>query len=467
MQKIIPVYYSEYGRYINRFRAIPFYIDCLKPVERRILLVLHEVARNKLTKSAKVVGTTIGSYHPHGDQSCYETLVNLVQQDFATGQGNWGSPGLIDAEAASFRYTECKLNAWVEELAFKYIDFVPWMELETIPEPLYLPSPVPLGLIGDGVITGISFYRTLVPKYKLQDLIKRLIWLLDNNKIESSSDLADLESLTLTEEIAGPCIQPNIKSCQISEDQPNQFYSLLFNGVGSINVIPNGKIDGKTIKILGRAPNASFNSLREKKDKLEIHLNCLSKKEIEVEVIPRKRGTNLTELGTKIWNDYLIKKMNFNCIVCDNDGVVDTVGIDSLISNSYRAWKYAVLLKNVDDYEKLTNKKFELLIVQIIRYIIEQIKANKVSEIIDEFKKLCKSKSMCIEVEKYNVETAKWSKHDLEITDKNIEEVCNKKNIRSLIETTIDIKKVEQDLLLVKNLINNVDNNCYKYIKEL
>ncbi|MDX1699651.1 MAG: DNA gyrase subunit A, partial [Melioribacteraceae bacterium] len=94
MRKIIPVFYSEYGRYISRFRAIPLYVDALKPVERRLLLSLHEVAKNKLVKSAKVIGHVIGSYHPHGDQSAYGTLVDMVRRGLVLGEGNFGTEGL-------------------------------------------------------------------------------------------------------------------------------------------------------------------------------------------------------------------------------------------------------------------------------------------------------------------------------------------------------------------------------------
>ena len=465
MQKIIPVYYSEYGRYITRFRAIPFHIDCLKPVERRILLTLHEVARTKLTKSAKVVGYCIGNLHPHGDQSCYGTLVNLVQQKFAIGQGNWGSPGLIDAEASSYRYTECRLSDWVEELAFKYIDFVPWENFELEKEPLYLPSPVPLGLIGEGVITGISFYRTLIPKYKLKDLLTRLIWLIENQKISIQQDLADdhkMDSKTY-----GPEIQPNIKNCQIHEDSLNQFYSLLFHGTGSINIIPNGKIENNSIKILGRAPNSTFNSLEKDKDELNIYLNCLSKDSVNIEVIPKKRGIDLTELGNRIWKDYLNKKFNFDCILCNEEGMAVTIGIDMLISNSYLAWARAVLLKNIDAYERLCNKKFEILGVQIIRYIIEITKANKISQIVDKFNELCQTKSMLIEMEEYDLENRNWIKKTKNITKEDIEEICSKKSIKNLVETEIDFKQVEKDILSAKSSIDHVDVECYKYVKEL
>ena len=464
MQKIIPVYYSEYGRYINRFRAIPSYIDCLKPVERRILVTLHEIARNQFTKSAKIVGACIGKYHPHGDQSVYGTLVNLVQQKFAIGKGNWGSPGLVDAEAAQYRYTEAKLNPQIEDLVFKYIDYVAWEELELEPEPLYLPSPVPVGLIGTGVITGISFYRTLIPKYMLSDLATRLLWLIDSN---FSPNVTIKEDEELDQTSSGPKIQPHIVGCDIAEDGINQFYKLLLSGIGTIIVIPYGKIENKVIKILGRAPNASFNSLIENKDSLEIYLNDLSKQQIDVEIIPQKRGVNLNTLAAKIWDDYLIKKLNFNCVVCDHEGKVNTVGIDTLLYNSYHAWKYAVLQKNVADYNKLVNKKIELFVIQIIRYIFEEYKCTQVSEIVQYFLKLTKDKKVEIEFEEYDVDSAAWKKNSKIIEEQDIIDVCNKRNIRNLIENKIDIQKVEGDIQSAKSIINSIDNYSYKYIQEL
>jgi len=79
MKRAIPSLYAEYGRYIDEFRAIPYHIDCLKPVERRLLFTLFNVAK-RLTKSARVIGEAIGKYHPHGDQSAYGTLVGLVRR---------------------------------------------------------------------------------------------------------------------------------------------------------------------------------------------------------------------------------------------------------------------------------------------------------------------------------------------------------------------------------------------------
>lgn len=77
MDKIIPVFYSEYGRYISRFRMIPLNIDGLIPVNRRLLLTMHRIAR-KTTKSARIVGELIGTLHAHGDCLRGSTLIPLL-----------------------------------------------------------------------------------------------------------------------------------------------------------------------------------------------------------------------------------------------------------------------------------------------------------------------------------------------------------------------------------------------------
>ena len=471
MEKIIPVYYSEYGRYINRFRAIPSFIDGLKPVERRLLLTLHEVAQ-KDEKSAKVVGTALGNYHPHGDGSCYGTLVNLENQGFALGQGNWGAPGLVDSPAAAYRYTEIRLEKWVEESAFEYIKHVPWEEIEYSPEPLYIPCPVPLGLVGDGVITGISFYRTMIPKYKFSDLAKRLVWLLDTTQPEI-------------------IIQPNSKDCHLQEVTTGDFKKILTEGSGSINYIPHGGIENNIIKILGRAPNTSFVRKKEdeeKKRKRKVLKDCedelnvkllegnqkskkktteITKPSIHIIIEPQKRGMDLQALGTKIWYDYLIKKTNFSCLFCDNEGKVKVYGIDEILMLNYVCWKYAVKTKCIDDYNKLSNRRVDLMVIQIIRHIFEQYKSTKVEDIINKYHELKKTVDISIEIEIFDIDTDKWSKEIKQISDQDIIDICNKRSIKNLIETVIDTQKVEHELISARALIDNNEKNCFNHVKKL
>lgn len=448
MQKILPVYYSEYGRYINRFRAIPSYIDALKPVERRLLLTLHEVAKNSLVKSAKVIGTALAKYHPHGDTSLYGTLTNLVDQGYAVGQGNWGSSGLNDDDAAAYRYTECKLESWVNELAFEFIDYVPYEEFELEPEPIYIPCPLPIGLIGHGVITGISFYRTLIPKFKMSSLANRLIHLLEKKQKPT-------------------IVLPNFKGCGVQEFEPGQMNSILTNGIGTLKIIPDGKLEHKNIRIQGRVPNTTFSSLEKYAEKLDIYLLDNSSSIIDIVIEPKRKGIDLQNLGTTIWNDYLIKNLNFNCLFCDNDGKVNTYGIDDILLNNYNLWKYSVKLKFIDDYNKLSNRKIELMIVQIIRYIFETYKCNKIDEIISKYQELKKTQDISIEIDTFDIDKNKWSKIIKKIEDKDIVEVCNKRSIKNLIETIIDVQKVENDLSSARTSINDSEKNCFEYIKQL
>lgn len=448
MQKIIPIYYSEYGRYINKFRHIPSYIDGLKFVERRLLLTLHEVARKNLTGSAEIVGTAI-KYHPHGDASIYKSLVGLVEQGYAVEQGNWGSQGMVeDDPPAHYRYTETKLEKWVEDLAFEYIDYVQWEEFEKKLEPVYLPCPLPLGLIGRDVITGITFYRTTIPKFKISDLTKRLVYLLE----KKGSDVI---------------VFPTAKNCDIQELEPNQMKSILTEGTGILSYVPWGKLETKVIRIQGRSPLSSFESLYSNVDKLDINILDESKETLDGIIEPRKRGTNLQALGTLIWDKYLTKNINFNCLFCDNEGKVRAYGIDEILMNNYICWKYSVKLKCVDDYNKLSNRKVELMVVQIIRYIFETYKSNKVNEIIGKYHELKKTTDVSIEIDIFDIDIDKWSKEIKQINDQDIVDICNKRSIKNLIETVIDVQKVESDLIAAKSLIDNSETNCFNYLTQL
>ncbi|MFW6219579.1 MAG: DNA gyrase subunit A [bacterium] len=453
MDKILPIFYSEYGRYITRFRSIPFYVDCLIPVQRRLLVSLYETARDKLTKSAKVVGYCMGKYHPHGDQSIYGTLVNLYYNGYIDKQGNFGSDGLHDANPAQQRYTECKLSKWVKDLAFEYIDYVPWDEYEFEKEPLYLPSPLPLGLIGHGIYTGIAFHRPQIPKYTISDLAKRLVGLIEGN-----------------EEI----IIPNAKRCTVIDTSPeqNQFESILKTGLGKISYVPNGEIKNKKLSINGRAPNHTFNKLinatkipeKGKQKELDVHLVDVSKKGINVEVIPGKRKMDINKLAQYIWEKYLIKQYNINVITCDENGQVVENGIDNILKNNYSAWQHAVYLKNINTTDRLYEKKKYMNIIYIIREIVNKYNSKSISDIVNHFNKDYQNISM--NIEKFNFDTSTWIKKSTVITNKDIEETCSKKSIRALIEVELDLSQIDQQIADQKQIVEDTPTHCLNRLKQ-
>ncbi|MGB9681339.1 MAG: DNA gyrase subunit A, partial [Minisyncoccia bacterium] len=159
--------YLDYAMSVIISRALPDVRDGLKPVQRRILYVMHEEglrANAKFRKCATVVGSTLGRYHPHGDMAVYEALVRMAQ-DFSLryplveGQGNFGS---IDGDPpAAQRYTECRLTPLAEEMLEdiekETVDFMPNYDGTRL-EPKYLPAKIPQLLLNGtmGIAVGMA-----------------------------------------------------------------------------------------------------------------------------------------------------------------------------------------------------------------------------------------------------------------------------------------------------------------------
>ncbi len=181
--------YLNYAMSVIMSRALPDVRDGLKPVQRRILYVmyheLHLTPDAKFVKCARIVGDTIGKFHPHGDMAVYDALVRLAQ-DFtyrATlvhGQGNFGN--LIGLPAAASRYTEAKLTAisekLMEELKYRTVTMRPTYDA-TRDEPVVLPAQYPNLLVNgtQGIAVGMA---TNMPPHNLGEVIKAAVFLVDN-----------------------------------------------------------------------------------------------------------------------------------------------------------------------------------------------------------------------------------------------------------------------------------------------
>lgn len=197
--RIIKTEYSEvmqksfidYAMSVIISRALPDVRDGLKPVQRRVLYDMHELgirSDRPFRKSARIVGDTMGKYHPHGDSSIYEALVVLAQ-DFKKGQvlidghGNFGN---IEGDgAAAMRYTEARLHrisqeAFLADLDKDVVDFVPNFD-ETEKEPSVLPCKFPNLLVNgsDGIAVGMA---TSIPPHNLGEVINAVkAYMLDEN----------------------------------------------------------------------------------------------------------------------------------------------------------------------------------------------------------------------------------------------------------------------------------------------
>ncbi|MBQ1193207.1 MAG: DNA topoisomerase, partial [Lachnospiraceae bacterium] len=186
--------YIDYAMSVICARALPDIRDGLKPVQRRVLFAMDELGLNHdkpHRKSARIVGDTMGKYHPHGDSSIYESLV-VLSQDFkkgmalVDGHGNFGS---IEGDgAAAMRYTEAKLKkftqeAYLADLDKNVVDFMPNFD-ETEKEPVVLPVKVPNILINgaEGIAVGMT---TSIPTHNLSEVIDAVIAYMKNEKIST------------------------------------------------------------------------------------------------------------------------------------------------------------------------------------------------------------------------------------------------------------------------------------------
>lgn len=191
--------YMNYSMSVITARAIPDARDGLKPVQRRVLYDMRELHLDHdkpHRKSARIVGDTMGKYHPHGDSSIYETLV-VMSQDFkkgmalVDGHGNFGS---IEGDgAAAMRYTEARLEKFAEEVYLKDLDktvnFVPNYD-ETEKEPEVLPVRVPNLLINgaEGIAVGMS---TSIPPHNLGEVVDVVQAYIDNPEV-TTQELMEL-----------------------------------------------------------------------------------------------------------------------------------------------------------------------------------------------------------------------------------------------------------------------------------
>ena len=200
--------YIDYAMSVIVSRALPDVRDGLKPVQRRILYSMIELNNGPdkpHRKCARIVGDTMGKYHPHGDSSIYGALVNLAQEwstryPLVDGHGNFGS---VDGDgAAAMRYTEARLSKISMEMTADInkdtVDFVPNFD-ETEKEPSVLPSRFPNLMVNgaQGIAVGMA---TNIPPHNLTETIDGVVKIIDN-KVEHDRETSIEE---LMEIIKGP-----------------------------------------------------------------------------------------------------------------------------------------------------------------------------------------------------------------------------------------------------------------------
>ena len=248
LKKTMEKSYIDYAMSVIAARALPDVRDGLKPVQRRILFSMEELnigPDKPHRKCARIVGDTMGKYHPHGDSSIYGALVNMAQDwsmraILVDGHGNFGS---VDGDgAAAMRYTEARLSKISVEMLADInkdtVDFIPNFD-ETEKEPVVLPSRFPNLLVNGttGIAVGMA---TNIPPHNLGETINAVIKLIDNN-VDEDRDTQIEEILPIVKGPDFPTGGVIIGTRGIEEAYRTGHGKVIVRGVTNIEPMDNGK----------------------------------------------------------------------------------------------------------------------------------------------------------------------------------------------------------------------------------
>ncbi len=240
--------YIDYAMSVIAARALPDVRDGLKPVQRRVLFSMIELNNGPdkpHRKCARIVGDTMGKYHPHGDSSIYGALVNLAQEwstryPLVDGHGNFGS---VDGDgAAAMRYTEARLSKISMEMLADInkdtVNFVPNFD-ETEKEPVVLPSRFPNLLVNGttGIAVGMA---TNIPPHNLREVISAIVKIIDN-RIEKDQGTTIEEVMEIIKGPDFPTGATIVGKAGIEEAYRTGRGKLRVRAVSDIEAMPNGK----------------------------------------------------------------------------------------------------------------------------------------------------------------------------------------------------------------------------------
>nr|WP_294528840.1 DNA gyrase subunit A [uncultured Blautia sp.] len=248
LEKTMKESYIEYAMSVIASRALPDVRDGLKPVQRRVLYSMIELNNGPdkpHRKCARIVGDTMGKYHPHGDSSIYGALVNMAQDwsfryPLVDGHGNFGS---VDGDgAAAMRYTEARLSKISMEMLADInkdtVDFQPNFD-ETEREPVVLPSRFPNLLVNgtSGIAVGMA---TNIPPHNLKEIIGAVVKIIDNI-VEEQRDTTMEEFLEIVKGPDFPTGATILGKRGIEEAYRTGRGKIRVRAVTNIETLPNGK----------------------------------------------------------------------------------------------------------------------------------------------------------------------------------------------------------------------------------
>ena len=248
LKERMETFYIDYAMSVIAARALPDVRDGLKPVQRRVLYSMIELNNGPdkpHRKSARIVGDTMGKYHPHGDSSIYGALVNMAQEwstryPLVDGHGNFGS---MDGDgAAAMRYTEARLSKISMELLADInkdtVDFVPNFD-DTEKEPVVLPSRYPNLLVNGttGIAVGMA---TNIPPHNLREVVNAVVKIIDNKVQEDrETDIEEVLDIVKAPDFPTGGLILGTRGCE--EAYRTGRGKIRVRAVTDIETLPNGK----------------------------------------------------------------------------------------------------------------------------------------------------------------------------------------------------------------------------------
>ena len=381
--------YIDYAMSVIIARALPDVRDGLKPVQRRTLYDMYELGiryDKPYRKCARIVGDTMGKYHPHGDSSIYDALVVMAQefkkgQPLVDGHGNFGS---IEGDgAAAMRYTEARLKkitqeAFLSDLDKDVVDFVPNFD-ETEKEPEVLPVKIPNLLVNgsDGIAVGMV---TSTPPHNLGEVIDGVIAYIKN---------PDINTEQMMEYIPGPDFPTG--GLIANKDDLLQIYS---TGMGKIKI--RGKVEVEQVKggkeriviteipytmigaNIGKFLNDVYGLVESKKTGDIVDITNQSSKEGIRIVLDLKKGANIEELKNLLYKKTKLEDTFGVNMLAVADGRPETMGLVPIIRHHVNfqyeiaTRKYQTLLDKEMDKKEIQEGLIEAcnvidLIIEILR----------------------------------------------------------------------------------------------------
>jgi DNA gyrase subunit A len=431
--ELIKDYLTKYATYVNQIRA-NVALDGFKAVQRRIYFVTYKLARDKFIKTATISGNVIAYYHPHGESSVNEAIVGMVRNKWLIGQGNWGSRcTLEEIRPAAPRYTEVKFNdnlKWTMEL----IEFAEYTLSDLdYEEPLLLPTPIPIGLIGDltdypqnqqGIGVGI---RTFVPMYRFADLVKLVAHVVLNEDLDKYPE---------------PFVGSYAKIIK------GDIEEILFNGNGSITIEPEYTIEGKSLILYHLTNKNLLRILQPYKDKLNVKdLSSANKTYVVIEpkayaridfssiaqeIISKMRETQTFSIYVSIPNEskqFIVYKM----------GVLLWIKLQFLY---YIECRKRFIQKRID---VITQQITELKLIQELRpYLISYLQRTKKPSVQDFLSYLPNAFDKTI-----------------------VQNLLKKYPIQKLLTVDTDTSQLQQDLNQWKSKLNRVLEDSVLMLKQL